>query len=50
MTINTWGITWFDDLPVPSASEPFDINKARNDILQVNVICLIQPELCLEQR
>ena len=29
--MNTWLASWFDDLPIPSAEEPFDVDGAIAD-------------------
>jgi len=30
---NVWGLSYFDDFPMPSASEPFDVSSARQSLL-----------------
>ena len=27
MSLNTWGLTWFKDLPIPSADEPYNVSQ-----------------------
>ena len=29
MTLNTWGLSWFRDLSVPSDAEPFNVTQVQ---------------------
>ena len=33
--LNTWGSSYFEDLPIPSNEEPYDVESIRHTLIEV---------------
>ena len=36
--VNIWGLSYFDDEPIPSSEEPYDIRSVRESTKKVSII------------
>ena len=43
--VNVWGLSYFDDLPIPSTSEPFDVDSVRQTLTGVNSFIFLNKEI-----
>ena len=39
--LNTWGVSWFDDEPIVSLEEPYDISSVADTDINVSILLLI---------